>query len=302
MDKLLTLYDIDPSEVSPLRGGLENEKFLISLKSGHRLLLKVYRDAPQEEVQCEIEVLLHLRSRGIPAQVPVPNREGRDVHSVNGRWAAMFEFIEGCEPGATPETFRTIGRLLARIHNCESIDCMKSGYSIQRDAIEAFMDAEQTGSDFRSFLQECLAATRGLYGEHLERRMCHCDLFLDNIIRGWDGQLLPIDFEEVAVELVVFDIGRAIIGGGQISGGHAAVEYCDALLVGYQEIRKLDARDLALVHEGIVYAGMISTFWRYRAFEIEKIDEQRIGSYKTLQRVTQEYLDAARSMGLLEHV
>ena len=75
------------------------------------------------------------------------------------------------------------------------------------------------------------------------------------------GTLVPIDFEEVCLYPLVFDIGMALAGFANV--GCLSPETASALLAGYRADRKLDVAECAAVPTMVEFAAMAIACWRF---------------------------------------
>lgn len=281
---------LDLRPVARLSGGLENEKYLFSSSSDDRYLLKIYRIATVGSVEIEVQCLNRLEALRTPAQLPVKNSDGGFVGMVDGKPACLFEFIEGHEPSPTASNLEQIGCLLGRLHNAEPIPKIRHGYACNDQSVISLLNDHQLDRIDRDFFSRCLNVVKSIDSAHLEYRMCHCDLFLDNLVEDANGILHMIDFEEVSLESVGFDIGRAIIGCYKWLSSCKIDEALAHVLNGYRKVRVLSEYDQSTLRMSVIRAGMISTYWRYVAFEVENRDSSKRGLYLELRDFTSTYL------------
>ena len=287
------------SFVAPMSGGLDNEKYLCALEEGKRYLLKIYRNKPIDSVLKEMECLRHVATHGIPCQEPIATNSGADVCLLGAKPVCLFRFIEGTEPTPSQENLVSIGKMLALTHEVPEISGLRSGYPYSEASIALFLQTVTISPEDYDFFSETLSVTKDVDLANLERKMCHCDVFLDNLIQDYTGVMHVIDFEEVSLETTTFDIGRAVVGCCRYGDIDQVFSSMSFMLCGYDSIRSLPEYDRSVLHNAIVRAGMISTFWRYYTFEIENIDVSKKGLYRELRDFTRRYLIEARARNLL---
>jgi Ser/Thr protein kinase RdoA (MazF antagonist) len=99
-----------------------NDTFRVQA-SDRSYAFRVYRAGwrSESEIQYELDVLLHLDRKGIPVSIPIAGKDGSLLHRIlqpeGPRYAVLFTYAEGEQPGALSETHaRLFGTATAELH------------------------------------------------------------------------------------------------------------------------------------------------------------------------------------------
>ncbi|MCI5160078.1 MAG: hypothetical protein D3906_16975 [Candidatus Electrothrix sp. AUS1_2] len=120
--------------------------------------------------------------------------------------------------------------------------------------------------------------------------LAHCDIFLDNMIKNTSSKIYLLDFEEVAIENYLFDVGRSIIGCC-IHNDLVDLNLARRLIEGYETVRKLSSLEIDYLVDYIIYCGGISAFWRYYEFNVKRPDEEKKDFYKKILTPVKALID-----------
>ncbi len=240
-DAVMRHWGVTPIEYF---GGQSNAHWLVE-SGGSRLVLRGYAPEPLGDIAYELAVLRRLRALGwpVPAAVAEPMHFG-------GRTWCLFVWLPGeCRP---PEKNaaeqRARGRLLAELHgSTASLVAMgqRGGFGrseeVVRDPalvslIRAYERIAPTeGHIMRWHLDQAQEAFASIGLETAETIVLHSDFTRWNLL--FEGERLTgiLDFEATHLNYRVADFALSW------RGEH------DAVIEGYQEVRKLTDRDWALL-------------------------------------------------------
>ena len=258
----------------------ENRVYRVGLEQDEPVVAKFYRpgrwsdDAILEEHRFTAE----LARAEIPA-VPPLELDGRTLHHSGPFRLAVFP----CRGGRAPELdaadmLRQLGRLVARIHlqgatepfrHRPRIDIDAYGVESQRYLVEhGFIPADLVDA-YNGVAEHLLDNVEGCFeraGAVREIRL-HGDLHPGNVLH--DGEeFFIVDFDDVRSGPAVQDLWMFLSGGREEQTPQLA-----ALLEGYEEFRRFDARELHLVEalrtlRIMHYAAWIARRWEDPAFKI----------------------------------
>jgi Ser/Thr protein kinase RdoA (MazF antagonist) len=169
--------DVATSTVSRLVGGEVNDNWRIDGPGeGQQWVLRQYRrTGDAAEVECELGALNRLARSAFPTPAPVPVRVGGDDRRlwdwIDGRPAALFEFVRGQHPPERPGGYgsmdldlgRRCARLAARMHATLADQQLPGRRHPDRDPwrrIGAFLDGDLTGHPLFADLVGPLRALR----------------------------------------------------------------------------------------------------------------------------------------------
>jgi len=113
-----------------------------------------------------------------------------------------------------------------------------------------------------------LESSKSLYQsiENLPRGIIHGDLFPDNVICK-NNSISILDFEEVCNDVLVFDLMMTFVGFGW-ENGEPIGERWNAILDGYQSVRKLSKEEISALPDLHKLATLSIAAWRYWQFKI----------------------------------
>ncbi|MES2089602.1 MAG: phosphotransferase, partial [Pseudomonadota bacterium] len=96
--------------------GIENTNYFVSTDQGD-YVLTLFERLKFEQLPFYLELMRHLAERGIPVPAPQPDAQGRILHTLNGKPAAVVTRLKGrnqLNPQATD--CAQVGAMLARMH------------------------------------------------------------------------------------------------------------------------------------------------------------------------------------------
>lgn len=252
-------------------------RYILRVSQAPRPTGRTWRSA--SEMRYELDVLLHLKRKGISVPAPLPRRDGTLLRTLNApegpRVSVLFPYAAG-EPLApskqTPLMSALYGRTIAEIHH--ATDDFASPHprfaldltfllEIPLKAIQPLL--AHHSADWNDLLQ--LAHTlkerlARLPGERLDRGVCHGDAQGGNAMLSGERRLTFFDFDVCgtgwrAYDLAVFYWGMAS-GKSRCGWKDEQVERLwSAYLEAYLERRTLSELDL----QAIPLFVMLREFW-----------------------------------------
>jgi Ser/Thr protein kinase RdoA (MazF antagonist) len=187
--------------------------------------LKIYRQGLRrfDEIQAEMELLLHLKSSNVETTIPVSKCDGTLIshfHTPNGtRFGVMFTSVglygfDQVEESA--EMNRRLGRYIASLHGawdkCEIKFCrwnLDVQTCIDR-SIEAIREFSSIYTLDMVFIENMAVAVKaklaGLSDEAPQYGMCHGDIYGGNIRFEADNQPVLFDFDFCGMGWRAYDI------------------------------------------------------------------------------------------------
>jgi homoserine kinase type II len=250
--RFLAGYDLgDATSFKGIAEGVSNSNFFLQTTTGRFILTLYEARAPKEELPFFIALMDHLAAHGLASPRPVRNRAGEALGEIAGRPAALVTFLDGVSvkrPGAGH--CRELGIALARLHAAgEGFDWVKpnpfsvAGWRPLAEAAGAGADTISPGLAAR------VAAELRLHEAHwpsgLPGGVIHADLFPDNVffISGQCSGL--IDFYFACTDAFAYDIAVCLNAWCFEADASFNLTKGQALLAGYESVRRLDADEVA---------------------------------------------------------
>ncbi|MDQ0044297.1 homoserine kinase [Variovorax boronicumulans] len=194
-------------------GGIENTNYFVDTDRG-AYVLTLFERLTREQLPFYLHLMQHLASRGVPVPRPAPDAEGRILHSLEGKPAAVVGRLRGkSELAPDARHCGAVGDMLGRMHlagnDYERHQPNLRGLQWWREAVPVLLP--YVGKHQRTLLQDELAfqIRVGTSRSHaaLPRGPVHADLFRDNVM--FEGTCLSgfLDFYFAGCDTFLFDIG-----------------------------------------------------------------------------------------------
>jgi Ser/Thr protein kinase RdoA (MazF antagonist) len=236
-----------------------NDVIKVHTQSGD-FVLKLYTVTPRDEVQWEINLILHLLEHDAPVVRPVEGDDGYlNTFDVGGeeRIGVLFEWAAGEKPEDSRDTYTLIGKAAAQIH--QAANTFKS--SLPHTKYDATYLIDEQLERMHPMLAEAgqlqrmtaLAdrLRRLLDNPTLDYGVCHMDLKPDNI--HIDGDKLTVfDFNSSGESWRAIEPYRIL---------KLSEDYFEAWLKGYRSIRPFSEADEKAVAAFGIIGDIRSVVW-----------------------------------------
>jgi len=256
--RLIAHYDV--GELVMAKGiaeGVSNSNWLVETTgaghSGTRFILTLYeRRIDYADLPYFLDLLDHLAGKGCPVPRTMHDRSGASYRMVEGKAAALIEFLPGVSPTRpTAAQARSVGAVLAQLHLAARDFPLARANGMDFAASSAILDACTAARlatihpDLPAMLDPAHQAA-ALDLATLPASQTHTDLFPDNVLMLDEQVTGLIDFYFACTGPMVLDLAVT----------HAA--WCfdrdncylpalgAALLEGYESVRPLESAERAL--------------------------------------------------------
>ena len=227
-------------------GGIENTNYFVHTDRGE-YVLTLFERLTWEQLPFYLHLMQHLAGRGIPVPRPAPDAEGRILHLLKGKPAAVVGRLRGkSELAPDAQQCGAVGEMLARMH-VAGRDYARHQPNLRglpwwKETVPALLPC--VGDDQRALLLDELALQTRIAAspDHaaLPRGPIHADLFRDNVLFEGSGLSGILDFYFAGCDTFVFDIGVCLndwcvdLDSGRADGVRRA-----AFLTAYESVRPL---------------------------------------------------------------
>ena len=255
-----------------IEGGIENTNYFVSSDAGE-FVLTLFERLTAEQLPFYLHLMKHLAGAGIPVPDPQADAQGRILHSVCGKPAAVVNKLRGrSQLAPQPVHCAAVGDMLARMH------LAGRSFALQQPNLRALPWWNETAPVVLTHLNAAQAAL--LQSElawqnqvaqspdfaALPRGPVHADLFRDNVM--FDGEVLTgfFDFYFAGVDSWLFDMAVALNDWciDLPTGAHHG-ERASAFLHAYQAVRPLEDAERRLLPD-LARAGALR-FWISRLWD-----------------------------------
>ncbi|MGJ3699569.1 homoserine kinase [Variovorax sp. AFSI2.2] len=227
-------------------GGIENTNYFVDTDRGE-YVLTLFERLAWEQLPFYLHLMQHLASRGVPVPRPAPDADGRILHRLRDKPAAVVGRLRGKnELAPDVQQCGAVGEMLARMH-LAGRDYARHQPNLRglpwwKETVPVLLP--HVGNDQRTLMldelafQTRIAASPGYAA--LPRGPVHADLFRDNVM--FEGRCLSgfLDFYFAGCDTFLFDIGVCLndwcvdLDSGRADGVREAV-----FLTAYESVRPL---------------------------------------------------------------
>ncbi|RNJ62116.1 MAG: homoserine kinase [Porphyrobacter sp. IPPAS B-1204] len=256
--RLIAHYDV--GELVSAKGiaeGVSNSNWLVETtgagESGTRFILTLYeRRIDYADLPYFLDLLDHLAGKGCPVPRTMHDRSGASFRMVEGKAAALIEFLPGVSPTRpTPAQARAVGEVLARLHlaaedfplaRANAMDFAATSAILETCGAEALATID---AGLPAMLDHARAAA-ALDLSALPQSQTHTDLFPDNVLMLGDHVTGLIDFYFACTGPMVLDLAVTHAAWCFDSENAYRPDCGAALAEGYQSVRRLTPAERAL--------------------------------------------------------
>ncbi|MFM7349975.1 MAG: homoserine kinase [Erythrobacter sp.] len=259
--RLIGEYDV--GELVSAKGiaeGVSNSNWLVettgSPASGTRFILTLYeRRIDYADLPYFLGLLDHLAARACPVPRTMHDRQGASWRMVEGKAAALIEFLPGVSPTRpTTGQARSVGAVLAQLHLAGADFAMTRANAMDFAATAAIL--ETCGAHRLATIDAGLPTMLGparaaaaLDLSALPRSQTHTDLFPDNVLMLGDRVTGLIDFYFACTGPMVLDLAVTHAAWCFDTDSAYRPDCGAALIEGYQSVRRLSPDERALFAE-----------------------------------------------------
>ncbi|MES2445119.1 MAG: homoserine kinase [Pseudomonadota bacterium] len=240
------LAGFDVGELVSAKGiaeGVENSNYLVDTTKGRFILTLYEKRVAADDLPYFMALLDHLAAKGLPVPPAIKDREGREIHELEGRPACLIKFLPGVSvTHPTPAQAAAAGAALGQLHRAVSDFAWdrpnsmgyeswkplweRCGRSLDRIAPGLYDDLGLALHDL---------STAWWYGGEFDRCAIHADLFPDNVLMRGDGVSGLIDFYFACTDIRIYDLAIMMTAwsfDGTGTRHDPAIE--EALIAGYE--------------------------------------------------------------------
>ena len=204
------------TDLQGIASGIENTNYYANTERG-QWVVTLFERLTREQLPYYLHLMQHLAQAGIPVPAPQPDAQGRLLHELCGKPAAVATRLPGSHRLAPAATHcRQVGAMLGRMHVAGAGFAMQQphlrGLAWWRDTVPVVLphlgaEAAQLLRDELQFQEQWAASPAG---QALPRGPIHADLFRDNVMfddtAGPDRLCGFFDFYFAGTDVLLFDV------------------------------------------------------------------------------------------------
>jgi len=251
LERLLEQYDIgQPLSFKGIAEGIENSNFYLQTDRGAFILTLYEKRVHAEDLPFFIGLMEHLAKRGIHCPLPVKNRDGKALVTLNRRSAAIVTFLTGIalrRPDATH--CAAAARALADLHKAQDgfgmVRRNALGPSGWRPLAEAIHGADSIEDGLIALINGSLDELVAGWPGHLPGGVIHADFFPDNVLFVGNEVGGVIDFYFACNDAFVYDLAIMLNSWCFELDGSFNITKGQALINAYRQQRPLSEAEIA---------------------------------------------------------
>ena len=270
----------DIISIQKLPGGWANSNYILKLKDGKKVVLKIWNEQSMEEVEYLLDTTYYLSNNGVPTPKPIRFNNGKLLFMKNNLAWSLLPFIEGNWLKSNHSSLYSLGQVQANLHTIKSPPGLKKDFSMGYKLFQKLFSIAEEKDEWTDFL--CLLKKESTKlkdnFENLPRGIIHGDLFPDNVI-GLNGKVKSLlDFEETCNGILAFDLMMTFVGFGW-ENNLPVTSHWHSLLEGYQSVRKLTEQEISALPDLHRLATLSIAAWRYWQFVINLPNTEHTNRY-----------------------
>lgn len=250
-----------------IQEGTVNTNYKLKI-GGEYYILTLFEHMDFVLAQQYLQLTAFLTEHQITCPVTIRTREQQFVSTLCGKPACLITYLTGTtKANPSPTDCYQIGNYLAKLHliTLDFQPHLINHMDCQWRTQQAQTILPSLPSDERQQMQQALAIQESIAWENLPKSTIHYDCFRDNVF--FQGEQLEgvIDFYYACYDAMVLDLAVAVndwCTDWQHPQCPLSTQHFEAILAGYQQIRRLDA--IEKMHLQPILQVMSFHFWLTR--------------------------------------
>ena len=266
--RFLKRYELAPvRDFRPISAGITNTNYFLDTDCG-RYVLTLYEHHSDDELDYILDLQQHLSTQAVACPSPVADRRGDKYSTLNNRPAAINRRMPGeVEIAPGDKHCALVGAELARFHlagqGFDRIRPNPRGVAWLL-AVADMLEAELSRKE-RLLIASTLRDIRDFDSGSLEQGAIHADLFHDNALFHNDTLGGIIDFDYACHDCLVLDLAVLLNDWCIDADGELQAKRVTAVLDAYQELRRLDRKELQALPLMLRFTAL--RFWLSRLYD-----------------------------------
>jgi homoserine kinase type II len=278
-------YNLTVIDYEPIAAGAANSNYIVRTQQGY-LVLTVFEEKVFSEAVELGQLLLLLKAHAFPTTRPLFAANGEMAINHKGKPVMVKEYMEGQVYQYLDKTMLyQVGITMARLHYMPWPDFLTNNppYGLEKFSI---IKGQNIDTTYEAWITRRLSYFEKEKPHGVPRGLVHGDLFYDNVL--FEGKKLKaiIDFEVAIYEGKVFDLGMGIVGLCR-SGSAVLLEKAQALVKGYEQIRRLEEEERSALQLFVEYAAATVSCWRYWKYHVDAPDVEKRHKHLEMMRVAE---------------
>ena len=142
----------DIISIQKLPGGWANSNYILQLKDGNKVVLKIWDEQSMEEVEYLLDMTSYLSSNGVPTPEPIRFKNGRFLFMKNNLAWSLLPFIEGDWLKSNHSSLYSLGQVQANLHMIRSPPGLKKDFSMGYKLFQKLFTIAEEKDEWTDFL------------------------------------------------------------------------------------------------------------------------------------------------------
>ena len=278
-------YQLKINTFQAIEEGSSNSNYFLSTDQG-KYVLTIFEIAPSAAEKIS-RILCLLEEHNYPAPRLIQTTNGKNLFEYQNKKVMIKQYI----PGRTlakisTEQIQQIGVFLAKLHQIPPPNYLPREHAYLKDTYPMILEQNQD-QKYKEWVKSQIDILTGSLALSLPTGFIHGDLFTDNVLIE-DGKFKAvIDFEDAGNNLLIFDIGMAVVGLCR-EDSRIRLEKVRALVSGYQNTRILDKNEKQSLFASIELAAVLTSAWRFWKYNLTESNPGRSDHYRQMVNIVDD--------------
>jgi len=243
--------------------GYANQNYRVVTEAG-KYFVRVCMQQSIANVEQEIILMSLLKDNAFKTAYPLSRKDGDWISFLNDIPVVVYDFVEGELPLLSQDTVSEIARATARLSLISCPDKLTKRNAISLDdsmkiiGSEAFINYSHR--DVTDRFEKYISILTATLREELPQGIVHGDIFPDNTLFLGNRLAAIIDFEEFAIDTLLFDAGMTI-NGFCFDQKKLDQNYMRYFLKSYNSIRQIDRLEREFLVDYMAWGAVGMTSW-----------------------------------------
>jgi len=275
--KLISDYDFGSLvSIDDQSHGYANQNFRVKTDSG-LYFVRIFLQQSIENVEQELILMSALKQNAFKTAYPIARKDGRIISVLNEAPVIVYEFIDGDLPRLNLSVVEEMAEATAGLALIKYPDTLTKTNAISLDDSIAITRSEAflvySNIDVRDNFAGFIEVLKENLRYKLPTGIIHGDIFPDNTLFRNDKLAAIIDFEEFAIDTLLFDVGMTI-NGFCFEEARLNAVYLKRFLQRYNQVRQLTADERTLLVDYIAWGAVGMTSWHLHQLLYKKNRKQ----------------------------
>lgn len=289
-------YNLIVTGFKQMTGGSTNSSYEIETQRG-RFVLTLFEERTPDQIIELGQLLLLLEQHRFPTTRLVRPNDGGITTRYQGKPIMLKAYVAGqvCEK-LDRSMLHQVGTAMAKLHQVPVPDFLTNRwpYGSQKFAV---IQSQNIDTKYTRWITRRLPYLEKQRPQGLPGGLVHGDVFYDNVLFENTKLAAIIDFEDALRHDMVFDLGMGIVGLCR-AGTKVVLEKAQALVQGYQQIRKLQERERNALQWCVEYAATTISCWRFWKYHIAEPDATKFDKHWPMVHTAEELRGISESIFL----